>query len=379
MRLLVTGAEGLLGTHMRALIQSKNSAAEFAGKPQPFELVVAGREEFSNKSTLSGLLQSVDTIFHFAGVNRGTDKEVAFGNQSIAKALIDAVASSDAKPHVLYANSTHCEGESAYGKGKQQAADLLALEAARTNSIFTNMVLPHVFGEGGKPFYNSVTSTLCYQLANGEESTLNSGGGVELLHAGEVARIALAEALKPTETELRPEGFSISVEALYEKLRGFYENYKDGLLPELGCSFDVALFNTLRSYLFPQHFPVGHVTNVDERGVLYEVVKGGRGQTFLSWTKPGITRGDHFHLNKVERFSVVSGEAIIRIRHLFQDVVHEFRVSGANPVYIDMPTMHTHSIENVGEAELLTLFWSNEIFDPKKPDTYALKVLNKDE
>ena len=116
--------------------------------------------------------------------------------------------------------------------------------------------------------------------------------------------------------------------------------------------------------------------NTDARGTLFEAVKGGGGgQTFLSTTNPGVTRGDHFHLAKVERFLVVQGEAVIRIRKVLEDTISEYRVSGDAPAPVDMPTLHTHSIENVGEGELLTLFWTHDLFDPANPDTFADKVL----
>jgi UDP-2-acetamido-2,6-beta-L-arabino-hexul-4-ose reductase len=123
-------------------------------------------------------------------------------------------------------------------------------------------------------------------------------------------------------------------------------------------------------------FPRPLKLNTDARGTLFEAVKGGGGgQTFLSTTLPGVTRGNHFHLNKVERFLVVQGEAVIRIRKVLSDEVWEYRVCGAQPAYVDMPTLHTHSIENVGETELVTLFWTHDLFDPANPDTFADEVL----
>ena len=154
---------------------------------------------------------------------------------------------------------------------------------------------------------------------------------------------------------------------MYEKLKCFHDDYTNELLPDIDSDFHLALFNTLRSYLFPNCFPVSYKINKDDRGVLFEAVKGGAGQTFLSWTKPGVTRGDHFHLNKVERFAVVSGEAVIRIRHIFEGTVHEFSVAGKDPVYVDMPTMHTHSIENIGDTDLLTLFWACLLYTSPSP------------
>lgn len=375
MKVLITGSGGLLGTHMHALLEAQNCAAAFHGKEQPFDICVADRHAFKDIDELANKLEHVEAIFHFAGINRGTRNEVANGNQEIATKLVAAITAAGVSPHIVYANSTHSMGDSAYGKGKSESANILSAESLRTNGRFSDLVLPHIFGEGGEPYYNSVTSTLCHQLSIQEQPTLSADGRVELLHAGEVARIALKLVTQEKTGVETPAGTNIGVVDLYETLQRFYNDYVNGLLPEIDNDFQIALFNTLRSYMFPGHFPVNYKMNEDNRGVLFEAVKGGAGQTFLSWTKPGVTRGDHFHLNKVERFAVVSGEAVIRIRHIFKEAVHEFPVSGNEPVYIDMPTMYTHSIENTGDTDLLTLFWANEIFDPGKPDTYALKVL----
>jgi UDP-2-acetamido-2,6-beta-L-arabino-hexul-4-ose reductase len=168
----------------------------------------------------------------------------------------------------------------------------------------------------------------------------------------------------------------MGVPELYGKLRGFHDGYLANVFPDLSDTFDLQLFNTYRAATYPEGWPRPLRLNADARGVLYEAVKGGGGgQTFLSTTKPGVTRGNHFHLNKVERFLVVKGEAVIRIRRVLCSDVWEFRVSGDSPAPVDMPTLHTHSIENVGNAELLTLFWTHDLFVAANPDTYADEVL----
>ncbi|MDA9136440.1 capsule biosynthesis protein CapF, partial [Ascidiaceihabitans sp.] len=161
-----------------------------------------------------------------------------------------------------------------------------------------------------------------------------------------------------------------------DRLQCFHALYTANIYPDLSDVFDLTLFNTYRAAIYPDGWPRSLKLNTDTRGTLFEAVKaGGGGQTFLSTTEPGITRGDHFHLNKVERFLVVQGEAVIRIRKVLTDKVWDYRVSGDTPAYVDMPTLHTHSIENVGQGPLLTLFWTNDLFDSQKPDTYADKVL----
>ena len=150
-----------------------------------------------------------------------------------------------------------------------------------------------------------------------------------------------------------------------------HERYTGGVIPKLDEAIDIQLFNTLRSMIPHEQRPVDLTLHTDERGSLFEAVKAdGGGQAFLSSTKPGITRGNHFHTRKVERFLVLKGTAEIRIRRVLTDNVHTFNVDGRTPQAIDIPTLHTHNITNTGNEELQTLFWSNELYDPADPDTY---------
>lgn len=159
------------------------------------------------------------------------------------------------------------------------------------------------------------------------------------------------------------------------RIERMIELYGSDIVPPLNEPIDLRLFNTLRSYMFPDFYPRRLQLHSDARGSLFEAVRSLReGQTFLSTTRPGMTRGEHYHLQKIERFLVISGEAVIRLRRLLQDEIFEFRVSGEAPSFIDMPTLFTHNITNVGETELVTLFWSHTIFDPTEPDQYPMAV-----
>lgn len=376
MKVIITGADGLLGIHMRALLTARNAAAVYTGNKEPFEILLANRIHFADDDWLVSSLQGADAVFHFAGVNRGAENDVATGNQAIATRLVHFLNLAQATPHVVYANTIHCRNDSAYGVGKNAAGQILGSWAESISAKYTNLILPHLFGEGGKPFYNSVTATLCYQIAREEKVELNPDGKVELLHAGAVADLALTGVMKGSAGEVEPPGTSFGVVELHQKLQSMATEYRNGLFPNLDETIDIQLFNVLRTNLFPAYYAHELPLNIDQRGILFEAVKGGRGQSFLSWTKPGVTRGDHFHLGKVERFLVVSGQACIRVRHIFDTEIHEFNISGDQPAFVDMPTLHTHSIENTGSEPLLTLFWANEIFDPEFPDTYATKVLS---
>lgn len=371
-RVVVTGAGGLLGWHGAAHLHARNCAASFKSEPLPFHLVTLDRAGFSDDAALAAALAGADAVLHFAGVNRGADAEVERGNIEIAERLAVACRAAGAAPHIVYANSTHAGTDSPYGRSKRAAGDILAAVTRR----FTDLVLPHIFGEGARPFYNNVTATLIHQVTRGETPTVNAGGQVRLLHAGAAVEAAIGAFLDGTTGELRPEPRPMGVEELLSRIQGFHAAYAAGVFPDLADPFDLALFNSYRAALYPDFFPRPLKLNSDARGVLFEAVKGGGGgQTFLSWTEPGITRGNHFHLDKVERFLVLEGEAIIRIRRALGGPVWEYRVNGAAPSAVDMPTLHTHSIENTGDKPLLTLFWTQAIFDPAAPDTYADPVL----
>jgi UDP-2-acetamido-2,6-beta-L-arabino-hexul-4-ose reductase len=174
----------------------------------------------------------------------------------------------------------------------------------------------------------------------------------------------------------QPSGRAISVSEILARLQGFNALYETGDIADLSDSLDRALFNTYRSFLFPDRFPMHRPPNLDDRGVLFECLRswGGRSQVFCSSTRPGAVRGNHFHLRKVERFVVAQGDAVIALRRLFTDDVVTFEISSARPAIVDMPTMWTHCIANAGKAPLITFFWADEIYDPKRPDTYIEPV-----
>jgi UDP-2-acetamido-2,6-beta-L-arabino-hexul-4-ose reductase len=284
---------------------------------------------------------------------------------------------------VVFSNSTHISKDTAYGKSKRDCAELLSAWAKKNQSTFFDLVLPHVFGEFGKPFYNSVVSTFCYQLANTQKPVIDVDGNLELLHAGDVASLIFEKILllrkdKNPVSQLRAQGTPLKVSKLLSLLNDMMETYESGIIPNLSSSFEVQLFNTLRNYIFEKNPKMTAKIHSDNRGYLFEAIKTkGPGQTFFSTTKPGIVRGNHFHRRKIERFCVVGGEAVIKLRALHSKEVITVKCNGAEPVYVDIPTLHTHNITNTGKSELLTMFWSNEIFDPSDSDTYPLPVENE--
>jgi UDP-2-acetamido-2,6-beta-L-arabino-hexul-4-ose reductase len=359
-RIVVTGGEGFLGWHVRVL-------ARALGRPDP---AILGRGDLDQPDRLAVTVDGADRVVHLAGVNRGPDDDVVAGNVAPARALAQALRRCDAPPKsVVFANSIQAGNPTPYGEAKATAAGILAEAAGWTGSDFADLRLPNLFGEHGRPHYNSVVATFCRVLADGGTPSVDGDRELDLLHATDAAAALLGVAAPEPVTRC-------SVARIADRLASFARVYRAGEIPDLADRFDVRLFNTYRSHCFPEHYPIPLPRRSDARGELVETVKvhGGGGQTFCSSTVPGATRGEHYHLAKVERFVVLRGRAEIKLRRLLHPDVVTFRVDGDSPVAVDMPTMWVHSIVNVDDGELLTLFWSNELFDPDRPDTYPEMV-----
>lgn len=371
MKIVVTGGGGLIGWHAAARLHAANCAAGFRKEAPPYSLVVLDHAAFQDDAQLDAALSGADAVLHFAGVNRGTEDEVRDGNPLIAQRVADGCARVGVRPHITYANSTHARLDTVYGNSKRRAAEILSGIGG-----FTDFILPHIFGEGARPRYNNVTATFIEAVIAGETPQIDPNGRVQLLHAGVAAQAFIDAALSGQGGEVVPEPRPTEVPWLFETLQRFHTDYAANLFPDLSDQFTRDLFNTYRAALYPSGFPCPLKLNTDPRGTLFEAARGGGGgQTFLSWTEPGVTRGDHFHLHKVERFLVLQGEAVIRIRRVLGGPVMEYRVTGDQPAPVDMPVLHTHSIQNTGSQPLLTLFWTHDLFDPAAPDTYFDPVL----
>lgn len=366
----VTGASGFLGWHVRVL-------ARALGWPQP---VLVDRAELADPRLLASALSGTDRVLHLAGINRGDPEAIVAGNTGLARSLAEGLRRCAAPPAtVVFANSIQAGNGTPYGDAKATAAAILADATGATGSTLVDQHLPNLFGEHGRPHYNSVLATFCRVLADGGTPQIHADRKLDLMHATDAAGALLGTQVPGNarwgEAAADPVRRMTVVE-LAQRLAGFAELYRDGDIPDLSDRFDVRLFNTYRSHCFPGHYPLRAVRRTDQRGELVEAVRvhGGGGQTFWSSTAPGATRGEHFHLEKVERFAVLRGEAVIGLRRLFDDEIVRFRVSGGDPVAVDMPTMWVHNITNVGHGELLTAFWSHEILDPACPDTYPEPV-----
>lgn len=319
-------------------------------------------------------LEGTDRLIHLAGVNRGTAEEVRAGNIEFAQQLADALRKADKPPtEVVFANSVQAGNDTPYGQAKAEAGEILRAAAEAVGASYLNVALPNIFGEHGRPFYNSVVATFCHLLERGEEPEINKDNELVLLHAQNAAEILVGSVGVESMAGLSSRQ---TVSGLLEKLRSIAATYRSGDMPDTSSKLDLDLLNTYRSFRVGQGLPFALERRADARGSFFEVCRsyGGHGQTSFSTTAPGVVRGEHFHLRKIERFVVLSGEAEVSMRRLFTDEVLSFRVNGQSPVAIDMPTLWTHNIKNVGDSELYTMFWTNDIFDPSNPDTIAEAV-----
>lgn len=354
----LTGGNGFLGWHTRAALREENIEARLIP-------VGAGFDAESAAENLNG----IERIIHLAGVNRADDDEVRDGNTQFAQQLAEAIRAASEPPRtVVFANSTQSEGTSVYGRAKREAAGILAAAATDVGAEFVDVVLPNIFGEHGRPFYNSVTATFCHLVAEGGEPKVVDDKELRLLHAQDAADLLTGKMAVAGQS---PRERVETVSGLLGRIVSLAQNYRTGEIPDISDAFDRDLFNTYRSYTFPEQTPIVLTRRADDRGSFFEMIRshGGGSQSSFSTTEPGIGRGDHFHRRKVERFTVLAGTARISLRRMFSDRVFSFDVNGEEPVAIDMPTMWAHNIVNTGSGKLYTSFWTNDLFDPANPDT----------
>lgn len=362
-RVAMTGANGFLGWHTRAALRETDAEATPIAVGERFDLADA-------TSAVEGAARAV----HVAGVNRASDDDVRAGNLLFAEQLAEALRRADNPPPVIvFANSTQATNGTVYGDAKARASEVLAEAAASVGADFLDLRLPNLFGEHGRPFYNSVTATFSHLLAKGDQPAVQNDKVLTLLHAQDAADLLSGNIAPEMQADVEVEE---TVSGLLRRLSVMSETYRAGEIPDIATSFDRSLFNTYRSFTFPAQAPVHLTRHADQRGSFFEVVRshGGPGQSSFSTTVPGVTRGEHFHRRKVERFTVLAGRARIALRRLFSDDVVEFDIDGDRPAAVDMPTMWSHNITNVGDEILYTSFWTNDIFDPQNPDTIAEAV-----
>ncbi len=345
-----------------------------------FERVVFEKSFFEEKNKLELFVEKCDVIIHLAAVNRHENANFIHDtNIDLVEKLINALRQTKSKAHVIFSSSTQEDKDNLYGKSKATCRDLLNKWSISSGGKFTGLVIPNVFGPFGKPNYNSVVATFCYKLINNDNPKIEVDSLLKLIYVGELTDIIIDTIRKcERDSKFIINGTSeITVSNLLKKLNYFKENYIDnGIIPNLENNFEINLFNTFRSFIDLKNvFPRKYLKHSDYRGCFVEVIKlGVGGQISFSTTDPGITRGNHFHIRKIERFSVIKGNALIQLRRIGEDKIYDFILNGDEPSYVDMPIWYTHNIKNIGDDVLYTIFWINEFYDANNPDTYFENV-----
>jgi UDP-2-acetamido-2,6-beta-L-arabino-hexul-4-ose reductase len=366
----VTGSNGFIGWHLCQTIKLHIDS---------FLLIEFNRNWFNNTNELDKFVSNCDIIVHIAGLNRHNEESAIYDtNVGLAVNLVESFKRIGFKGQLIFSSSIQEDRNNTFGNSKKAARELFANWANQSNANFHGVIIPNVFGAFGVPFYNSVISTFCHQLVNGKTPNIETDATLNLIYINElVKKIIDLFNTETNENLLIAHTDTYKVSEILELLIKFKEKYfQNGHIPSFNNQFEINLFNTFRSYFnLNTHYPIKYKNNFDERGNFVEIVRlETGGQVSFSTTKKEVTRGNHFHTRKIERFSVIKGKALIQLRKIGTTEVFDYYLSGEEPAYVDMPIWHTHNIKNIGEEELYTMFWINEFYDVNDPDTYFEKV-----
>jgi UDP-2-acetamido-2,6-beta-L-arabino-hexul-4-ose reductase len=363
----ITGQQGFIGQYLY------NVLGLF---PDEFERVDFHRGFFDDVSRLVNFVGNCDVIVHLAALNRHNDLDIIYQtNIELVRKLVDAFLTSGKNPHVIFSSSSQEERDNLYGLSKKEGRELLANWAIKSGALFTGMIIPNVFGPFGNPYYNSFIATFCHQLILGEVPKIEVDGQVKLIYIAELVNVFLNEIRsKSGKDQLDvPHTAEYKVTEILGMLKSYKVQYLEGgVIPSLSNHFEINLFNTFRSFInIEKHYPVKYVERTDSRGSFIEIIRlNTGGQVSFSETLPGMTRGNHFHTRKIERFAVINGEAVIQLRKIGTSETIDLFLSGDSPAYVDIPIWYTHNIKNIGNNTLFTIFWINEFYNPEDSDTY---------
>lgn len=369
MKILVTGAKGFIG---------KNLVAELKNRKYTdiFEYDID-----SDYLALDKYCREADFIFHLAGVNRPQDQDDYMkGNAGFTSTLLNILKNHKNNCPIMISSSIQAELDNPYGRSKKAGEDILINYSKETGAKIFIYRFPNVFGKWCRPNYNSAIATFCYNIARDLPITVNDPNVVlSLVYIDDVIN-ELINALEGKENRKGyfcevPVIYRVSLGEIVRLLYSFKKSREDLSIPDMSDGFTKKLYSTYLSYLPEDRFAYELKMNVDNRGSFTEFIKTpDRGQVSVNISKPGITKGNHWHHTKNEKFLVVSGKGVIRFRKIDSDEVIEYYVSGDKLQVIDIPTGYTHNIENLGDTDMVTIMWANEPFDPGKPDTYYLEV-----
>ncbi|MGL5353414.1 MAG: NAD-dependent epimerase/dehydratase family protein [Clostridium sp.] len=368
MKILITGANGFIG---------KNLVAKF-NELKGYEIICIDKE--NSKEELSSGVATADFIFHLAGVNRPKDEKEFFeGNTGLTEEIVNILKQNNKNTPILITSSIQADLDNAYGKSKKGAEDALLAYGAETNSKIFVYRLSNVFGKWCRPNYNSAVATFCHNIARGEEVFISDPSReMTLVYIDDVVR----NIINTMNDEKAISGYitvdvehKITLGEIVNLIKSFKESRANLNVPNMGSEITKKLYSTYLSYLPEDSFSYPLKMNVDARGSFTEFLKTpDKGQVSINISKPGITKGNHWHNTKNEKFLVVSGNGVIRFRKIDCEEIIEYRVSGEKLEVVDIPVGYTHSIVNEGITDMVTVMWVNEVFNPEVPDTIWLEV-----
>ena len=369
MKILVTGAKGFVGKNLVAELKNRDYN-------EIYECDINTTDE-----QLSEYTKNCEFVFHLAGVNR-PEKEEDFmkGNFGFTSILLDKLKQNNNKSPILITSSIQAELDNPYGKSKKAGEELMFKYSKETGAKVYVYRLTNLFGKWSRPNYNSVVATFCNNIAhnlpikiNDPEVTLNLAYIDDVLN--EFINAMNGKSSLKDNYGYIPITHTVKLGEIAELINKFKNSRENLQIPNMKNDFEKKLYSTYLSYLPENEFNYPVKMNIDNRGSFTELFKTEeRGQVSVNISKPGIVKGNHWHHTKNEKFVVVSGKGIIRFRKIDSDEVIEYKVSGEKIEVVDIPCGYTHNIENVGDTDMVTIMWANEIFNPEKPDTYYMEV-----
>ena len=368
MRIIVTGADGFIGKNLRVRLRELGYAD------------VLSITRSAGAAELNEALASAEFVFHLAGVNRPKDPaDFAAGNTGAAQVLCNALAANGRHVPVVFASSTQAALDNPYGRSKRDAEDVLLAYARTTGTPVHLFRLTNVFGKWCRPNYNSGIATFCHNITRGLPVTVNDPAAkLQLVYIDDVLQAFIRLLYAPTAeggfVEVGPV-YSTTVGEVVQALQGFAQSRESLLTSHVGTGFVRALYSTYVSHLPPESFDYTVPRHIDPRGEFVEMLKTPDCGQFSYFTAgPGVTRGEHYHHSKTEKFLVIRGTAHFGFRHIENGQRHELVTRGGEARIVETVPGWTHNITNIGDDELIVMLWANEIFDRARPDTVALKV-----
>lgn len=365
----VTGAGGFIGKNLIDRLDKEQGIS------------VREYHRGDNLSQLYKYLNDSDIIYHLAGVNRPDDKaEFASINKGLTETIVNYLRTHHKTPKIVFSSSTQAATDTPYGLSKKAAEEVLQNYHIETGAEVSIYRLPGVFGKWCKPHYNSVVATFCHEIAHDKDIEIHEADKMlELVYIDDVIDRFIDHLYqKSSETRFYHsinQTFHTTVGELAQRLYRIKEIRKSLIIPDLSDKLTKYLYTTYLSYLDKNNFAYDLPVHQDERGNLAELIKSHQlGQIFMSTSREGVIRGNHYHHTKVEKFCVIKGEAEIKLRKVDSDKLISYRVTDQNLQMVDIPPGYTHSIENITDGEMIVLFWANELFDPDNPDTFPLDV-----